>query len=142
MLLETFIIVMALMSLCFYILFSVESIYSVGISMYSGIILYTYLFTPMLSVVFIYLAHSMQPKTPIVKMHPYKVFGVCSIIAVVLFLLLTNFMGLIQVPFFGLISNSNRLASCNCHSSLCCNSTSRGSEQQALKEKSRHRTGR
>ncbi|NIV68073.1 hypothetical protein GWN43_04395, partial [Candidatus Bathyarchaeota archaeon] len=32
MLLETFIIVMVLMSLCFYILFSVESIYSTGIS--------------------------------------------------------------------------------------------------------------
>jgi len=99
MLLETFIIVMVLMSLCFYILFSVESFYSVGISMFSGIILYTYLFTPMLSMVFIYLAHSMQPKTPIVEMRPYKVFGVCSIIGIVLLLLLTNFMGLIQVPF-------------------------------------------
>ena len=101
MLLETFIIVMVLMSLCFYILFSVESIYSVGISTFSGIILYTYLFTPMLSMMFIYLAHSMQPKTPVVEMRPYKVFGVCSIIAVVLFMLLTNFMGFIQIPFFG-----------------------------------------
>lgn len=101
MLLETFIIVMVLMSLCFYILFSVESIYSTGMSMGSGIILYTYLFTPMLSLMFIYLAHSMQPKTPVVEMRPYKVFGVCSIIAIVLFLLLTNFMGLMQVPFFG-----------------------------------------
>jgi flagellar protein FlaJ len=101
MLLETFIIVMVLMSLCFYILFSVESIYSTGISTFSGIILYTYLFTPMLSLMFIYLAHSMQPKTPVVEMRPYKVFGVCSIIAIVLFLLLTNFMGLMQVPFFG-----------------------------------------
>ena len=101
MLLETFIIVMVLMSLCFYILFSVESIYSVGISTFSGIILYTYLFTPMLSLMFIYLAHSMQPKTPVVEMRPYKVFGVCSIIAIVLFLLLTNFMGYMQVPFFG-----------------------------------------
>jgi flagellar protein FlaJ len=99
MLLETFIIVMVLMSLCFYILFSVESFYSTGISMYSGIILYTYLFTPMLSLLFIYLAHSMQPKTPVVEMRPYKVFAVCSLISVVLFLLLTNFMGLITVPF-------------------------------------------
>jgi flagellar protein FlaJ len=101
MLLETFIIVMVLMSLCFYILFSVESIYSIGISTFSGIILYTYLFTPMLSLMFIYLAHSMQPKTPVVEMRPYKVFGFCSIIAILLFLLLTNFMGLMQVPFFG-----------------------------------------
>jgi len=100
MLLETFIIVMVLMSLCFYILFSVESIYSVGISMYSGIILYTYLFTPLLSLMFIYLAHSMQPKTPIVEMRPYKVFGVCSIIAMILFLLMTDFMGYMEVPFF------------------------------------------
>jgi len=100
MLLETFIIVMVLMSLCFYILFSVESIYSVGMSMGSGIILYTYLFTPLLSLMFIYLAHSMQPKTPVVEMRPYKVFGVCSMIAMILFLLLTDFMGFIEVPFF------------------------------------------
>jgi flagellar protein FlaJ len=101
MLLETFIIVMVLMSLCFYILFSVESIYSMGMTSFSSILLYTYLFTPMLSLMFIYLAHSMQPKTPVVEMRPYKVFGVCSMIAIVLFLLLTNFMGYIQVPFFG-----------------------------------------
>lgn len=101
MLLETFIIVMVLMSLCFYIMFSVESIYSTGdMSLYSGIILYTYLFTPMLSLMFIYLAHSMQPKTPVVEMRPYKVFGLCSIIGAALFLLLTGFMGLIEIPFF------------------------------------------
>jgi flagellar protein FlaJ len=100
MLLETFIIVMVLMSLCFYILFSVEQIYSVGVSSFSGMLLYTYLFTPMMSLLFIYLAHSMQPKTPIVDMRPYKVFGVCSVIAVVIFLLLTDFMGYIPVPFF------------------------------------------
>jgi flagellar protein FlaJ len=99
MLLETFIIVMVMMSLCFYILFSVDSIYSVGVSLYSGIILYTYLFTPLLSLMFIYLAHSMQPKTPIVDMRPYKVFGVCSAFAIVLFLLLTNFMGYVPIPF-------------------------------------------
>ena len=100
MLLETFIIVMVLMSLCFYILFSVESIYSVGISMSSGIILYTYLFTPMLSLVFIYLAHSMQPKTPFVEMRPYKVFAVSSIFGVLSLLLLTNFFGFVELPFF------------------------------------------
>ncbi|MEM3463930.1 MAG: type II secretion system F family protein, partial [Candidatus Bathyarchaeia archaeon] len=100
MLLETFIIVMVLMSLCFYILFSVESIYSVGMSMSSGIILYTYLFTPMLSLMFIYLAHSMQPKTPVVDMRPYKVFGVCSIVGMVLLLLFTNFFGFMEIPFF------------------------------------------
>ena len=49
MLLETFIIVMVLMSLCFYILFSVSSMYNIaGMSMYSTMILYTYLFTPLL----------------------------------------------------------------------------------------------
>jgi flagellar protein FlaJ len=100
MLLETFIIVMVLMSLCFYILFSVESIFSTGMSTYSGIILYTYLFTPLLSLMFIYLAHSMQPKSPVTEMRPYKVFGVCSVIGLLLFLLLTNFMGYMEVPFF------------------------------------------
>jgi flagellar protein FlaJ len=104
MLLETFIIIMVLMSLCFYILFSVESIYSMGISSFSGIILYTYLFTPMLSLMFIYLAHSMQPKTPVVEKRPYKVFGICSIIGIIVLMLLTNFMGLLQIPFLSSIS--------------------------------------
>jgi len=97
MLLETFIIVMVMMSLCFYILFSVDSIYSVGVALYSGIILYTYLFTPLLSLMFIYLAHSMQPKTPIVDMRPYKVFGICGVIGIILFLLLTNLMGAVVI---------------------------------------------
>jgi flagellar protein FlaJ len=97
MLLETFIIVMVMMSLCFYILFSVDSIYSVGVTLYSGIILYTYLFTPLLSLMFIYLAHSMQPKTPIMDMRPYKIYGICGVVGVILFLLLTNFMGAVTI---------------------------------------------
>jgi flagellar protein FlaJ len=99
MLLESFIIIMVLMSLCFYILFSVEAIYSTGISMYSGMILYTYVFTPMLSLMFIYLAHSMQPKTPITEMRPYKAFAICSGIAAVVFILLTNGLGMIEISF-------------------------------------------
>jgi len=99
MLLETFIIVMVMMSLCFYIMFSVDAIYSVGVSLYSGIILYTYLFTPLLSMMFIYLAHSMQPRTPLVDMRPYKVFGICGAFGLALFLTLTNFMGLTAIPF-------------------------------------------
>ena len=99
MLLETFIIVMVMMSLCFYILFAVNEIQpTAGTSMMSGIILYTYLFTPMLSLMFIYLAHSMQPKTPVTDMRPYKVFGVCSVVAIVLFLVLTNFVGAASIP--------------------------------------------
>ena len=109
MLLETFIIVMVLMSMCFFILFAVESMPGVGggggVSMQSGIILYTYIFTPMLSLVFIYLAHSMQPKTPVVDMRPYKVFGICSIFGIVLLLLLTNFFGLVEIPFFSQLQN-------------------------------------
>ncbi len=102
MLLETFIIVMVMMSLCFYILFAVNNINGGGggLEMYSGIIMYTYLFTPGLSMMFVYLAHSMQPKTPVTEMRPYKIFGVCSIFAIVLFLLLTNFMGFMQLPLF------------------------------------------
>jgi flagellar protein FlaJ len=105
MLLETFIIVMVMMSLCFYILFAVNGIQSgagstTDVSQFSGILLYTYIFTPMLSVMFIYLAHSMQPKTPVLDMRPYKVFGVSAVLAILTFLLLTNFMGTMQLPIF------------------------------------------
>jgi flagellar protein FlaJ len=100
MLLETFIIVMVMMSLCFYILFAVNEIQpTAGTSMMSGIIMYTYLFTPMLSMMFIYLAHSMQPKTPITDMRPYKVYGICGVIAIVVFLILTSFVGMVDLPF-------------------------------------------
>ncbi|MCJ7470503.1 type II secretion system F family protein, partial [Candidatus Bathyarchaeota archaeon] len=105
MLLETFIIVMVMMSLCFYILFAVNGIQSgantsADISQYSGILMYTYIFTPMLSMLFVYLAHSMQPKTPLVEMRPYKVFGISGVIAIIVFLMLTNFMGMTQLPVF------------------------------------------
>jgi flagellar protein FlaJ len=103
MLLESFIIVMVLMSLCFYILFSVESIYSTGMDMGSGVIMYTYVFTPMLSIVFLYLAHGMQPKTPLSEMRPYKVYAISSAVAILLLLLLTGFFGMITTPIQGFV---------------------------------------
>ncbi len=99
-LLESFIIVMVLMSLCFYILFSVEAIYSTGMSLYSTMIMYTYLFAPMLSVVFIYLAHGMQPKSPLNEWRPYKVAALSSVMATLVFMLLTGFLGIISIPIF------------------------------------------
>ncbi len=99
-LLESFIIVMVLMSLCFYILFSVEAIYSTGISLYSSMIMYTYIFAPMLSIVFIYLAHGMQPKSPMTDWKPYKVALLSSLAAAFVFMLLTGFLGLIAIPVF------------------------------------------
>jgi len=98
MLLESFIIVMVLMSLCFYILFSVESIYSTGLDMGSGVIMYTYVFTPLLSIVFLYLAHGMQAKTPVSEYRPYKVYALSSAIGVLILLLLTGFFGFVETP--------------------------------------------
>lgn len=103
MLLESFIIIMVLMSLCFYILFSVESIYSTGLSSFSTMLLYTYVFTPLLSIMFIYLAHSMQPKTPVTEWRPYKVFGVSCVVAVLIMLALTGFMGMVQIPILSAV---------------------------------------
>jgi flagellar protein FlaJ len=90
MLLETFIIVNVMMSLCFYIMFSVQNI---GVSGGSGgdvstILLYTFVLSPMLSMMFVYMAHSMQPKTPVTEMRPYKVFAVCTVAGMLLFALL------------------------------------------------------
>jgi flagellar protein FlaJ len=105
MLLETFIIVMVMMSLCFYILFAVNEIQATAAtSMMSGIILYTYLFTPLLSMMFIWMAHNMQPKTPITDMYPYKIYGICGVVAVILFLVLTDFMGYVPIPLLAGIS--------------------------------------
>jgi flagellar protein FlaJ len=100
MLLETFIIVNVMMSLCFYIMFSVQNI---GVGGGSGgdvstILLYTFVLSPMLSLMFVYLAHSMQPKTPVTEMRPYKVFAVCVIAGMALFFFL--FLG----GSFGLLS--------------------------------------
>lgn len=94
MLLESFIIVVVLMSLCFYILFSVDAIYSTGGSMFSSMIMYTFVFAPLLSIVFIYLAHDMQPKSPITDWQPYKVAAASTAVAVALFLFLEGFFGM------------------------------------------------
>jgi len=99
-LLESFIIVMVLMSLCFYILFSVEAIYSTGMGLYSTMLMYTYVFAPMLSIVFIYLAHGMQPKSPLSDYRPYKVALLSSVVAAFVFMLLTGFFGFISIPIF------------------------------------------
>jgi flagellar protein FlaJ len=108
MLLETFIIVEVMMSLCFYILFAVSNLSTSSgttakaatLADFSGMLLYTFIFTPMLSIMFVYLAHTMQTKTPQNDTRPYKVYGVSCIIAAFVFLLLTNFMGLTQLPIF------------------------------------------
>ncbi len=104
-LLESFVIVMVLMSLTFYILFSVDAIYSTGISMYSSMILYTYIFAPMLSIVFIYLANDMQPKSPIMEWRPYKVAALSSAGAGFIFLILTGFAGMVQIPGLEMLRN-------------------------------------
>jgi len=65
----------------------------------SGVIMYTYVFTPMLSVVFIYLAHGMQPKTPISEWRPYKAYAISSAVAILVLLMLSGFFGMIQTPF-------------------------------------------
>ena len=105
MLLESFIIVMVLMSLCFYILFSVESIYSTGMSSASNLFLYTYVFTPMLSLMFIYLAHNMQPKTPVTDWTPYKVYAASWAAGIILLLIFNDFFGMIKVPFISSLSS-------------------------------------
>jgi len=68
------------------------------LSSYSGVLLYTYIFTPLLSVIFVYLAHTMQPKTPVIDMRPYKVFGISCVLAIFAFMLMTNFMGSVELP--------------------------------------------
>ena len=103
MLLETFIIVNVMMSLCFYIMFSVQNI---GVGGGSGgdvstILLYTFVLSPMLSMMFVYLAHSMQPKTPVTEMRPYKIFAVCTAagMALFFFLFVSGSFGLLsQMP--------------------------------------------
>lgn len=107
MLLETFIIVEVMMSLCFYILFAVGNLSTTSavakvatLEDFSGILLYTFIFTPMLSIMFVYLAHSMQTKTPKNDYRPYKVYGISCAIAAFVFLLLTNFMGFAELPIF------------------------------------------
>jgi len=104
-LLESFVIIMVLMSLVFYIMFSVDAIYSTGVSMYSSMILYTFVFAPFLSIVFIYLAHDIQPKSPITEWRPYKVAGLCSVAAGFIFLMLTGFAGLVQIPGLDMLKN-------------------------------------
>jgi flagellar protein FlaJ len=67
------------------------------------VIMYTYVFTPMLSIVFLYLAHGMQPKTPLSEMRPYKIYAISSAVGILLLLLLTGFFGMIATPIQGFV---------------------------------------
>ena len=69
----------------------------------SGVIMYTYVFTPLLSIVFLYLAHGMQAKTPISEYRPYKVYALSSAIGVLILMLLTGFFDMIPTPFQNLV---------------------------------------
>jgi len=54
----------------------------------------------MLSIVFLYLAHGMQPKSPLSEWRPYKAAALSSVIAALVFMLLTGFLGMIPMPVF------------------------------------------
>jgi flagellar protein FlaJ len=69
----------------------------------SGVIMYTYVFTPLLSVVFLYLAHGMQPKSPVTDYRPYKLYAISSAIAILMLLLFTGFFGMIQTPLQNIV---------------------------------------
>jgi flagellar protein FlaJ len=67
--------------------------------------MYTYVFTPLLSVVFIYLAHGMQPKTPITDWRPYKIFAISSLVSVFVICLLSGFFGILDIPLLDPLKN-------------------------------------
>ena len=67
--------------------------------------LYTYVFTPMLSLMFIYLAHNMQPKTPVTDWTPYKVYAASWAAGIILLLILNNFFGLVKISFLSSLSS-------------------------------------
>ena len=69
----------------------------------TGVIMYTYVFTPLLSIVFLYLAHGMQPKTPLSEYRPYKIYGISSAIGVLFLLLVTGFFEMIPTPLMGIV---------------------------------------
>ena len=71
----------------------------------TDMLMYTYVFTPGLCFVFIYLAHNMQPKTPLTDWMPYKVYGIGIAVGVLIFLLLTNFMGMFNIPILAGVQN-------------------------------------
>jgi len=74
--------------------------------MYSTMILYTYVFAPLLSVVFIYLAHGMQPKSPLTDWRPYKVAAISAVLAFLTFFLLTGFAGMFPIPALSAIQSA------------------------------------
>jgi flagellar protein FlaJ len=98
MLLESFITVVVLMGLCFYILFSVQSMFNTGSGTSTDMLMYTYVLTPAICFVFIFLADNTQPKTPITDWKPYKIYGISLMAGVLIFLLLTDFMGAVNIP--------------------------------------------
>ena len=107
MLLETFIIVMVMMSLCFYILFAVQQIQDgyaaarTSLSTFSGILMYTYLFYAVaVGHVHLFSSQHAAENSHSGNASLQSVRQYASVVGVFVFLLLTNFMGAAHLPFF------------------------------------------
>ena len=71
---EVYVTIAVIMTLVFYIFFTISSLFPTGTSFggIGGMILFSFILLPMLTVMLLYMIHASQPKTPIALASPYR----------------------------------------------------------------------
>ncbi len=71
---EVYVTIAVIMTLVFYIFFTISSLFPTGTSFggIGGMILFSFILLPMLTVMLLYMIHASQPKTPIALTSPYR----------------------------------------------------------------------
>ncbi|NWG09214.1 MAG: type II secretion system F family protein [Nitrososphaerales archaeon] len=94
---EAYISISVILGISFFVLFAIQSLLGQGGgSSLTSVVIFSTVFIPIVSVLFIYMVHMIQPREPFTYYTPYMVFS-ASLIAVPVIVLLTNMYNL--VPF-------------------------------------------
>ncbi|MEM3383479.1 MAG: type II secretion system F family protein [Nitrososphaerales archaeon] len=91
---EAYISIAVILGISFFVLFAVQALLGQGGGAgLTSIVIFSVVFIPLVSALFIFMVHSIQPKEPFIYFTPYLVFSLSSIIIPLMFLIP-------QTPFY------------------------------------------
>ncbi|MEM3069151.1 MAG: type II secretion system F family protein [Nitrososphaerales archaeon] len=91
---EAYISIAVILGISFFVLFAVQALLGQGGGAgLTGVVIFSVIFIPLVSALFIFMIHSIQPKEPFTYLTPYLVFSFSSIIIPLLFIIP-------QIPFY------------------------------------------
>ncbi|MCP8305051.1 MAG: type II secretion system F family protein [archaeon] len=106
---EVYIALAVILGISFFVLFAVQSILGGGLGgggssmSLNNVVLFSTLFIPLISIMFIYFVHSVQSREPFTYYKPYLIFS-ASLWVIVLMVFLPQFITFINIPFYTWLS--------------------------------------